>query len=74
MYEPVFDEATGESEMVAIAYYVDGNEVDYETYRQEEIKRRRLTTVYTFNPYIQYPDGWDEMVANACVFNITKED
>lgn len=68
-YEAVYDEATDEEKMVATAYYISGNEVDYDTYRQEELKRRRLITLYTFDVYTPYPNGWDEMVSNACVFN-----
>lgn len=62
--------ATEEADMFDYTFYVYGEQVDYETYQKENMLRRRMTPIYTFNPErFSYPDQWEEACSEYAVLN-----
>lgn len=61
--EEEWNEETHEyGERVVTGYKVGGKEVDYDTYRKEEIKRRQLRVLYTVSDGYPFPDEWETAI------------
>lgn len=70
--EQMEDPETGFA-IVPTGYYVNGESVDYDTYRREDLKRRQLVPIYTVEICSHsYPDAWDEMVEQSAVLNLER--
>lgn len=65
--EQVENEETGELELVNTGYRVEGESVDYDTYRQEEIQRLKLTVLFSHEGWYRFPEDWDEAIRQPCV-------
>lgn len=67
--EQVFNEETGDVDFVNTGYWVEGQQVEYDVYRKEEIKRHRLRVLYSNDTWFSYPQDWDAAINEYCVCN-----
>lgn len=70
--EQVYNEESGEVDFVNTGYYVYGQEVDYDTFRREEIKRRQLKILYSTDGLYPFPDEWDEAINEYSILNTAR--
>lgn len=70
--EQIPNEETGEIELVNTGYYVEGERVEFDTYRLEEIKRLRLSVLFTSGSVYSFPEEWDEAIQELSVANVSR--
>ena len=70
--EELFDEETGEIYYENTGYYVHGEEVDYDTYRLEEIKRRQMNVLFSSDEWYEFPQRWQDAVNTYSVLNLNR--
>lgn len=70
--EELFDEETGEIYYEKTGYYVHGEEVDYDTYRLEEIKRRQMKVLFSSDEWYEFPQRWQDAVNTYSVLNLNR--
>ena len=70
--EQVFNEETGDVDFVNIGYRVYGQDVDYDTYRLEEIKRRQLRVLFSNDRWYCYPQDWETAINEYSVVNTSR--
>ena len=49
-------------------YYIGDQEVSYEQYRKEDVKRKQLRTLFVLDPWsFKYPDNWYDAISQYSV-------